>query len=47
MVRDEVEDHLEHAGAGFRDQPVEIRERAENGGDVTMVRNVVAEIRHR
>jgi hypothetical protein len=47
VVGDEVDDDLDVAAMGLLEQDVEVRERAELGGDVAVVGDVVAEVRHR
>jgi hypothetical protein len=47
VIRHEVEDHLEAAAMRRRDQIVECRQIAEQWVDVAVIRDVVAEIRHR
>jgi hypothetical protein len=47
VVRDEIEDHLDPARMRLRNQPLEIRQRAEDRIDVGIVGDVVAEILHR
>ena len=44
VVRDEVEQDADPAGAGFRDEPIEIVERAEVGMDSRVVGDVVAPV---
>ena len=47
VVRHEVEDQADAALVQRRDQPVEVLERAEQGIDVDVIRDVIAEIGHR
>src|SRR5688572_17720498 len=47
VIRHEIEDELHAAGVHFREQAIEIFERAERRRDVAVVGDVVAEILHR
>ena len=47
VIRDEVDDDPNAAPVGLRHQRVEVGERPEDGIDVAVVRDVVAEVGHR
>src|SRR3546814_4578941 len=47
VVRHEIDDQLHAPRVRLRQQPVEVRERAEDRIDIAVIGDVVAEVRHR
>lgn len=46
MVRNEIEDHPDSARVRFRDQPFEIADVAEDGIDINVIGDVLAQVGH-